>query len=62
MFAAFLSNAFEDFADDPTYENTTATYTIIPLVMDNLPIMFLIAAVIIGIVLYGKAQMGRSGL
>jgi len=55
IFAVILSNAFEDTITNSDLGNTT-TFSVIPAVMENLPVVILMLLVLFSIILYAKSR------
>jgi len=59
--SGLFTNIYEDVALSDNLYNSSVTYTIIPEIMHNFPLIIGVFIVIVGIVLYGKSR-GDTGI
>lgn len=54
--AAVVSNAYEEFSDSPDLANSTADFSIVPSIMDRLPLVVIVLVVAVLMGLYFKSR------
>ena len=61
LLAAVYSNVFEAITDNPEYNNTADSFSVIAILLNNLPIIILLLFVVIAIILYVLPSGGGVG-
>lgn len=59
LLAAVYSNVYEEFASDTTISAVESEFTILPVVMDKLPIIVTVIALLVALVLYSRTRGGE---
>lgn len=62
ILAVTFSNVFERIQDQPSMQNATDTYTIIPEIMDNYPLYIFGFFILVALAFFAKAKFEGAGL